>query len=149
MRILPFFCALIVAGSGTLATVAQAEPGIETVRLVRHGEVYLTAGSDEEDAPYSFSLGYDAAGADLGELTSVGWFVQFGDYCQNDFTTLTSIVIGPDGQIWRGYRVGVPAGPDRSQYWSSGGNGAEQYGGPATPGLVEAVARGGRFTLTL
>lgn len=75
--------------------------------------------------------------------------MRFGDYCRDRPSWLQSVIEGPRGQVWRGYRVPVPAGPDRAQDWSSGGNGADQYGGPATPGIVEAMAEGGRFTFAL
>jgi len=43
----------------------------------------------------------------------------------------------------------VPAGPDRHQDWSSGSSAAEGPDAVATPGLLEAVTAGGRFTIAL
>lgn len=122
---------------------------VEPVRIERSGGIFLTAGDIEEDSPFVFSLDFEDAGATLGQPTGVTWTMRFGAYCRDRPSWLQTVVVGPDGQVWRGYRVPVPPGPDRAQDWSSGGNGADRYGGPATPGIVEAMAQGGRVTLAL
>lgn len=115
----------------------------------RMGEVRLMAGSHAEDSLFVLSVDFDSDGERLGEPSSVAWTVRFGTYCRNTPGWLQSVLIGPDGQLWRGRRVPVPAGPDRAQDWSTGSTGSERYGGEPTPGLIEAMSRGGRFTLAL
>lgn len=149
MRGLILAAVLIASACSASPTVTPGEPGFETVRIERAGDVSLMAGSIEEDAAHSFNVWYANAGATLGEPTGVGWTVRFGSYCRNRFSFVQSVLIGPQGQVWRGYGVLVPPGPDRAQDWSSGADGAERYGGPATPGILEALAQGGRFTLAL
>lgn len=139
----------VVASIAISATTASAQDNIETVRVDRVGGITLVAGDIQEDSPFVLSLGFGEADATLGELTDVTWTMRFGDYCRDRPSWLQSVVVGPDGQVWRGYRVPVPAGPDRNQDWSSGGNGADRYGGPATPGILAAMAGGGRVILAL
>ncbi|MBN8553071.1 MAG: hypothetical protein J0L52_09290 [Caulobacterales bacterium] len=143
--------ALLIAAVGlSLVTPSLvAAQAVETVRVEQTDILYLVAGDIEEESPFTFNIGYEVAGDTLGAPTVVTWTVKFRDYCRERPTTLQSVVLGPEGQVWRGYRVFVPAGPVHLQYWSSGGNGAERFGGPATPGLLEAMARGGRITLAL
>lgn len=115
----------------------------------RLGDVTLRAGGYSEGDPFSFALWFDSDGERLGRPRSVGWTVKFGDYCSDRPSWVQSVLKGPDGQVWRGWRVFVPAGPDRGQDWSTGSSGAEGPGAVPTPGLLEAVAKGGRFTVAL
>ena len=149
MRVLILAAALILSGCSASAVAGAGQTGAEVVRIDRSGDVSLMAGSIEEGASYSFNVWYENAGAQLGEPTGVGWSIRFGDYCRDRFSFVQSVLLGPQGQVWRGYRVPVPAGPVRAQDWSSGSDGAEAYGGPPTPGLLEAMTEGGRFTLAL
>ena len=123
----------------------------ETARLERqHGELGLRAGGAYADERgFIFVVGYSNSDSELGPASDVSWTVKLLDYCRDRPSWVESVVIGPAGQKWRGYRVAVPAGPTRRQDWSSGSDGAARYGGPSTPGLLEAVEQGGRFTLAL
>lgn len=145
--------ALIAAAVGMTASCAglPAHPvRHETARLERaYGVMTLRAGNYADVTGFAFSISYENAGEELGQPTGVGWTVKFEDYCRDRISWVQSVLIGPSGEAWYGYRVMVPAGPVRNQDWSSGANGAEEFGGPATPGLLEAVAKGGRFTLAL
>jgi len=118
-------------------------------RPVRRDEIYLQAGSDSRTAPFVFNIYYQGGSQTLGDPLSVGWTVRFGDYCRDHSSWVQSVIIGPAGQTWRGFRVFVPAGPDRMQNWSSGSSHATGPTAVATPGLLEAVAAGGRFTIAL
>lgn len=146
---------LIAAALGMTASCASAPLPAdvvrqETARLERHyGVIAVRAGTYASETGFTFNISYANAAGELGQPTDVTWTVQFEDYCRDRNSWVQSVVIGPSGETWYGYRVMVPAGPIRGQDWSSGANGAEKYGGPATPGLLEAVAQGGRFTLAL
>ena len=121
----------------------------ETVRLEPTGELSLKAGGYVDSEGFGFDIGFENDAADLSAPNSVTWSIGFQNYCRNRDSWVQSVVEGPSGQVWRGYRTFVPAGPDHPQHWSSGGSGADAYGGPATPGLLEAVTQGGRFILAI
>lgn len=150
MRALIFLLSVAVAScAGPPETPGQLMPS-ETVRLEPAGELSLRAGDGAEDTGgFTFSIGYPNNATNLSTPDSVSWSIGFGTYCRDRPSWLQAVVIGPGGQVWRGYRVFVPPGPDRAQYWSSGGTGADAYGGPATPGLLEAATHGGKFILAL
>lgn len=150
---------LLLAGL-TLSACATTAPTVETATLPleivraegqapRMGDVSIFAGSYEEGSPYSFAIYFDPDGDALGSPTSVGWTVRLGDYCKDRPSWVQSVILGQNGEVWRGFRVGVPAGPDRHQDWSSGSSQAEGPDAFATPGLLEAVTAGGRFTVAL
>lgn len=147
-------CSLIIA-AGVLcscATVPTNDQSIhlETVRMeLEDGHLVLKAGTYASQSGFVFTIGYANSVSELGSPVSVGWTVSFRDYCRNRPSWVESVVVSPAGDTWRGYRVAVPPGPHRRQDWSSGSTGAEAYGGPATPGLLNAVEKGGRFTLAL
>jgi len=113
------------------------------------GEVSLFAGSYDEASLFSLAIGFKPEGKDLGPPRWMGWTVKFGDYCRDRPSWVQSVVNGPSGQVWRGYRVSVPAGRIRAQDWSSGADAASGPGAVPTPGLLDAVAAGGRFTFAL
>ncbi len=146
---------LIAVGAGILASCATSPASKkairrETVRLEREsGELTLKAGTYAKESGFVFSIGYANSASELGAPTDVSWTVSFLDYCRDRPSWVESVLAGPTGEVWRGYRVAVPAGPVRTQDWSSGADGAEQYGGPPTPGLLNAVKMGGQFTLAL
>jgi hypothetical protein len=133
--------------------VHQATMPLELLRAQgqppRMGETVMRAGSNAEDSLFSLGVYFDDDGATLGALRSVGWTVKLGTYCRDRDSWVQSVLIGPAGQVWRGFRTDVPAGPDRAQDWSSGSSQARGRGAVATPGLVEAMTAGGRFTLAL
>ena len=112
------------------------------------GSVTLQAGGVGDDYAFDFTIYFQSDGATLGRPRSVGLQMDFGDYCRNQPSWLRSVIIGPSGQVWRVNQVFVPAGPDRTQDWSSGGFG-EGYGGPDTQALLDAAAEGGIFRLAL
>lgn len=146
---------LIVLGAGILSSCATSstfENSIrrEKVRLERQsGELTLKAGTYANESGFVFSIGYANSASALGAPTDVNWTVQTLNYCRDRPSWVQSVLIGPAGETWRGYRVALPAGRVRSQDWSSGSDGADRYGGPSTPGLLDAVERGGQFTLAL
>jgi hypothetical protein len=152
--------ALCATTPAVLAQTAAPEADVHALRLPlnilraegqppRMGEVYLQAGSESQASPFVFYVFYDADKAELGDPQSIGWTVRFNDYCRDRPGWVQSVVTGPSGQVWRGFRVSVPAGPDRMQNWSSGSSQASGPGAVATPGLLEAVRGGGRFTIAL
>ncbi len=143
------FTALVLSSWSTLAESAPQQMRTETVRLEPAGELSLKAGDYVDASGFDFAIGFENDAADLSAPNSVTWSIGFQNYCRNRGSWVQSVVEGPSGQVWRGYRVFVPAGPDHRQYWSSGGNGAEAYGGNATPGLLEAATQGGRFILAV
>jgi hypothetical protein len=121
----------------------------ETVRLEPTGELSLKAGDYVDASGFDFAIGFENDAADLSRPNSVTWSIGFQSYCRNRDSWVQSVIEGPSGQVWRGYRTFVPAGLKHPQHWSSGGSGADVYGGPATPGLLEAVTQGGRFILAV
>ncbi len=141
--------AVVLSACSTLPGPADGPMQTATVRLEPTGELSLRAGDYVDVSGFDFSIGFENDAKDLSAPDSVTWSIGFKNYCRNRDSWVQSVVIGPSGQVWRGYRVFVPAGPEHRQYWSSGGNGAEAYGGPATPGIVEAAAQGGRFILAV
>lgn len=149
MRIL--ICAITALSVSACATGPGSEAAMrtETVRLEPAGELALKAGDYVDVTGFSFTIGYENDASDLSSPNSVTWSIGFRDYCRDRDSWVQSVLVGPEGQVWRGYRVGVPAGPDHPQHWSSGGNGTEAYGGPSNPGLLEAATRGGRFILAV
>jgi hypothetical protein len=141
--------ALFILCCSTRPGYAEEHMRVETVRLEPTGELSLRAGDYVAVSGFSFDIGFENDAADLSAPNSVTWSIGFRNYCRNRDSWVQSIVVGPSGQVWRGYRVYVPAGPQHPQHWSSGGNGSYAYGGPATPGLLEAAAQGGRFILAV
>lgn len=141
--------ALVVASCATPPMSAGEQMRTETVKLEPTGELALKAGDYVDVSGFVFMVGFENDAVDLSTPNSVTWSIGFRNYCRNRPSWVQSVVIGPSGQVWRGYRVFVPAGPDHPQYWSSGGSGSDAYGGPATPGILEAVAQGGRFILAV
>lgn len=139
---------LSLSGCATTGPGADQTP-VETVRVEGQGYVILQAGSDRLEAPFSLIIYQDRAGELLGPPTAAGWSLHLQDYCRDRDSWVQSVLIGPAGEVWRGDRVAVPAGPDRIVNWSIGGLGSQTFGAPPTPGLVEALAEGGRFTLVL
>lgn len=141
--------ALVLSSCSTLPESAGEPTRTETVRLEPTGDLSLRAGGYVDVEGFGFQIWFENDAADLSTPKSVTWGIGFKNYCRNRDSWVQSVILGPDGQVWRGYRVFVPAGPDHPQHWSSGGNEADEYGGPSTPGLMEAVARGGRFVLAV
>lgn len=141
--------ALVLSSCSTLPESSGPQMRTETVRLEPTGELSLKAGGYVDSEGFQFAIGFENDAADLSSPNSVSWSIGFQNYCRNRDSWVQSVVEGPSGQVWRGYRVFVPAGPDHRQYWSSGGHGADAYGGPATSGLLEAATQGGRFILAI
>ncbi|QDH72047.1 hypothetical protein [Brevundimonas sp. M20] len=148
MRLLLFaVTALALSSCSTLPEPAVEPVRLETVRIDPEGDLSLTAGGYVDVEGFAFDIWFENDATDLSTPKSVTWSIIFNNYCRDRDSWIQSVVLGPEGQVWRGYRTFVPAGPDHPQNWSSGGSGADEYGGPATPGLMEAIVRGGRFTL--
>jgi hypothetical protein len=143
------FAALVISSCATSSDPSGRPMRTETVRLEPTGELSLKAGDYVDASGFQFAIGFENEAVDLSTPNSVSWSIGFQNYCRNRDSWVQSVVEGPSGQVWRGYRVFVPAGPDHRQYWSSGGHGADAYGGPATPGLLEAATQGGRFILAV
>ena len=141
--------AVVLSSCATLPGPSGQRMRTETVRLEPTGELSLKAGGEVDSEGFDFAIGFENDAADLSTPNSVTWSIGFRNYCRNRDSWVQSVVEGPSGQVWRGYRVFVPAGPDHRQYWSSGGHGADAYGGPSTPGLLEAATQGGRFILAI
>lgn len=141
--------ALALSACSTLPQTVAEPLRTETVRIDATGDLSLKAGGYVDVAGFAFDIWFDNDATDLSTPTLVTWGIIFKNYCRNRDSWVQSVIEGPDGQVWRGYRVFVPAGPDHPQYWSSGGNEADQYGGPSTPGLMEAINRGGRVILAV
>ena len=139
--------ALVLSSCSTLPNPAPQPTRTETVRLDPTGDLALRAGGYVDVEGFGFQIWFENDATDLSTPKSVTWGIGFRNYCRNRDSWVQSVIVGPDGRVWRGYRTFVPAGPDHPQYWSSGGSEAEQFGGPSTPGLLEAVTRGGRFIL--
>lgn len=139
--------ALVLSSCATPPEPAGEAIRTETVRLEPTGDLALQAGGYVDVTGFAFHIWFDNDATDLSTPESVTWGITFKNYCRNRDSWIQSVILGPDGQVWRGYRVFVPAGPNHPQYWSSGGSGADEFGGPSTPGLMEAIARGGRFIL--
>lgn len=150
MRTLPWAPTVLVLSScSTLPETDADRMRTETVRLEPTGDLSLKAGGYVDVAGFAFDIWFENDAVDLSTPKSVTWSVGFRNYCRTRDSWVQSVVEGPSGQVWRGYRTFVPAGPDHPQHWSSGGSGAHVYGGPATPGLLEAVTQGGRFILAV
>lgn len=148
----PFLLAFIagtLAACSSIPAASDRPARLETVRLDGPDELALRVGDYRENSTVQFSIFFADAGEDLGAPTGAGWTVLLGNYCRDRPSWVQSVLTAPSGQVWHGYRALVPAGPDRALTWSSGGNGMEQYGGPPSAGLMEAVAAGGRFSLAL
>ena len=141
--------ALVLSSCSTLQSPLPDQMRTETVRLAPTGDLSLIAEDRSDTSGFQFEIGFEEDATDLSTPNSLTWSIDFHNYCRSRDSWVQSVVTGPSGQVWRGYRVFVPAGPDRRQYWSSGGSGSEAYGGPATPGLLEAAAQGGRFELAI
>lgn len=151
MRLAALVLLLASLSGAAAAQVERARMPLEILRAPgadpRMGEVTLEAGGNAREDPFGFSVYFNSDGVSLGSVRSVSWSVNFDQYCRDRDSWVQSILIGPAGQVWRGYRVAVPAGPDRQQFWSSGSSRATAPGAFATPGLVEAIEAGGAFTI--
>ena len=141
--------ALVLPSCSTQPRRAEEQMRTEIVRLEPKGELSLRAGDYVDVSGFSFDIGFENDAADLSTPTSASWSIGFRNYCRNRDSWVQSVVVGPSGQVWRGYRVFVPAGPEHPQHWSSGGSGSDAYGGPGTPGLLEAASQGGLFVLAV
>lgn len=150
--LLLLFAALTLSACASGPAILKATMPLEILRddgqPPRLGEPRLKVGGYRGEAPFSLGIGFDSDGSTLGKPTSVTWSMYFDGYCRDTGSVLRSVLIGPSGQIWRVRQVFVPPGPDRQQYWSSGGFG-NGYGGSDTQALLDAAAIGGRFTLAL
>lgn len=150
MRPLLFaFTALVLSSCSTLPDPAGEPMRTEAVRLDPTGDLALRAGGYVDVEGFGFQIWFENDATDLSTPKSVTWGIGFKNYCRPRDSRVQSVIVGPTGQVWRGYPVFVPAGPNHPQHWSSGGSGADAYGGPATPGLLEAVTQGGRFILAV
>lgn len=149
----PLLGALALTACAPTPDIHTATMPLEILRAEgqapRMGEVKLSAGSYGADAPFSLDVWFNHDEDGLGPPRQVGWTVKFGDYCRDRPSWVQSVLIGPSGTVWPGFRVHVPAGPDRTQNWSSGSTGARGPGAQATPGLLEAMAAGGVYRLAL
>ena len=129
--LLPFVL-LALSACATAPSVHQATMPLEILRdpgkPPRMGDSVLKAGADTQDSLFSLGVFFDSEGTELGAPRSVGWTVKLGAYCRNRDSWVQSVLIGPAGQVWRGFRTNVPAGPDRSHDWSSGSTGARGPG---------------------
>lgn len=150
MRILLWaLAALVLCSCSTLPETGADRIPTVTVRLSPTGDLSLRAGGYVDIEGFAFEIWFENDAVDLSAPRSVTWSVGFRNYCRTRDSWVQSVVEGPAGQVWRGYSTFVPAGPDHPQDWSSGGSGADAHGGPATPGLLEAITRGGRFILAV
>jgi hypothetical protein len=154
MRALVSLLALLSASAcAAPSKVYEARMPLEVRRAEgqapRMGDVALRAGGDSKGDPFSFTLRFDSDGEHLGSPHSVGWTVKFGDYCRDRPSWVQSVLIGPNGQAWPGWRVFVPAGLDRGQDWSTGYASVNEADAVAAPGLLEALKKGGRFKIAL
>lgn len=151
MRLTVLVLLLASVSGAAAAQVERARMPLEILRAQgadpRMGDVTLEAGGTAREDQFSFSVYFDTDGSSLGGVRSVSWSVNFDQYCRDRESWVQSILIGPGGQVWRGYRVTVPTGPDRQQFWSSGSSRATAPGAFATPGLVDAMEVGGVFTI--
>ena len=143
----------------TLSACA-ATPGVYTARMPveilrsdgeppRMGDVVLRAGGYAETMPFSLDVWFRSDGEALGAPRQVSWQVRYDDYCRDRPSWIQAVLIGPSGEVWRGWRTGVPAGPDRPDNVTSGTTGATGPRAVATPGLLEAMALGGRFIVAI
>ena len=154
MRTLPLLFALTaVSGCASLPAVERATMPVEILRAdgqaPRMGEVVLEAGGHLEENPFELSVWFDSDGETLGKPRQVSWMVRLGDYCRDRPSVVQAVLIGPSGQLWKGWRRGFPAGPDRPSDVVTGSTGATGPGAVATPGLLEAMAEGGVFTVAI
>jgi hypothetical protein len=140
---------LVLSSCTSLPEAPSTPMRSETVRLEQTGELSLRAGDYVDTSGFVFVIGFEEDAQDLSTPNSVSWSIGFRNYCRDRPSWVRSIVKGPSGQIWGGYPAFVPAGPDHPQHWSSGSSGSEEYGGPATPGILEAITQGGQFILAV
>lgn len=156
---LPMLMLLVIGGCAPASLEPGNIPGPATARMPleiwrnpgeapRMRPAILNFGDARPGARFLLSVNFDSDQDKLGPVKSVTWQMSLNGYCSNKGTVVRSILIGPSGQIWRVNPVFVPAGPDRTQNWSSGGFG-EGYGGPDTAALFTAVSAGGDFTLAI
>jgi len=145
--------ALAVSACAGASAIERATMPVDILReegqAPRMGEVLLNAGGYEEKDLFNLNVWFNSDGETLGEPRQVSWQVRLGDYCRDQPTIVQAVLIGPSGQIWRGWRNAIPAGPDRQQNVVTGSSGATGPGAVATPGLTEAMAGGGVFTLAI
>lgn len=141
--------AVVFSACAPVNTSDEDQIRTATVKLEPSGELSLRAVDRADDDGFQFEIGFEEDATSLSTPDAVSWSMDFRNYCRNRDSWVQSVVVGPSGQVWRGYRVFVPAGPDRRQYWSSGSTGAHAYGGPSTPGLLEAATQGGKFILAI
>lgn len=150
--------ALLLAGL-TLSACATPAPRIETAHMPldivraegqapRLGQITLVAGDWRGSAPFWLGVHFATDGTRLSPPQTVIWSVNLGDYCRDRPSTVQSVLIGPQGQVWKAEQVSVPAGPDRPEI-SSLGSTAPRWPQESAAGLLDALAQGGRFTLAL
>lgn len=150
--LLSILAALVVCGCATDPQALKATLPLQIWRA--EGEAphmrpaRLEVGSTANGAPFFLTIRFDSDDTQLGPVESVSWQMSIDGYCRDKGTVVRSVLIGPSGQVWRVNPVFVPAGPDRSKNWSSGGFG-DGYGGPDTAALFEAMTAGGLFTLAI
>lgn len=147
------------AASSPAVDRANSGPAVERARMPlevlraegqapRLGQITLVAGDWDDEAPHWFAVHFATDGRRLSPPGLVIWSVDLSVYCRDRPSKVRSILIGPSGQIWRAPEVSVPPGPDRGEIFSIGSTRPYWEQAPAT-GLLEAVARGGRFTVAL
>lgn len=148
MSVLVAVAMAALLGSQPAASAAQVAETRMAYQIVREDgrpprmtEVALDAGDVGEDDPFYISFYFENDENGLGKSKGVGLQLDFGTYCRDRASWVEAVLIAPSGRSWAAHRVGVPAGPDRQQDWSSGGLKA--------PALIKAVEAGGRFTLAL
>lgn len=129
----------LVAGVGSVAQAVDVRMSLEA--LPTEGKVALEAGGIGPNDPFHIGFDFESDGQTLGKPAGVGLQLLFGAYCRDRASWVEAVLIDPAGRRWPAHRVGVPAGPDRRQDWSSG------Y--LDDPALIDAVEAGGAFTLAL
>lgn len=145
--------ALLLAGL-TLSACAGG-PSVETARMPleilrtegqapRMGEVVLNAGGYQDGDAFYFSVYFDSDGTTLGPPRAVMWQIKLTPYCRNRPGRVDTVLTGPEGQVWSGRSVDVPAGPDRPQDWTTG-----YFTRETAPDLLAAMAKGGRFLVAV
>jgi hypothetical protein len=144
---------MAVSACATSPAIELATMPVEILRAEgqppRMGDVVLEAGGYLEENPFGLNVWFNSDGKTLGKPRQVSWRVRLGDYCRDRPSTVQAVLVGPSGQLWKGWRRDIPAGPDRPSDVVTGSSGATGPGAVATPGLLEAMAEGGVFTVAL
>lgn len=115
----------------------------------RLSDVELTSDAGDGDRPVWLRILFNTSGDELQAPRLVQWSITITDFCRDEPSVLSSYLVGPDGQEWRGSSIFVPAGPDHPRFWSAGTSSSEGRYLPANVGLNEAAALGGIFTLQM